>query len=369
MAFEDRTFDNILAEMLAMAPDGVDTRQGSIYYDAVAACALKLANFYVDASCILDLVFVWSATGEYLDRRGAECGLERNAATNARYFYVYEGTRPSAGTRFFTDGLFFTLEEARDGTLYLVVESPGESSNIVLARTPATPVNAIPGLTVSEFGRLDEPGADKESDESYRTRIQEKIAGPAQNGNKQHYKTWCESVEGIGRARITPLWNGPNTVKATLITPLGRAPSAAVVAEVQEYVDPAEKGYTAVVNGKTYIVGDGLGEGAANMGAHFTATAAETVDISLTVNVELAKTAARSSVEDEIKSAVENYFKTLALEAEENTVVRITAIGAIISSIDSVLDYNGLTLNGIADNIIIDESSVPELSEVSVNAI
>ena len=150
---------------------------------------------------------------------------------------------------------------------------------------------------------------------------------------------------------------------------MGRAPSAAVVAEVQEYVDPAEKGYTAVVNGKTYIVGDGLGEGAANMGAHFTATAAETVDISLTVNVELAKTAARSSVEDEIKSAVENYFKTLALEAEENTVVRITAIGAIISSIDSVLDYNGLTLNGIADNIIIDESSVPELSEVSVNAI
>ena len=48
MAFEDRTFDNILAEMLAMAPDGVDTRQGSIYYDAIAACALKLANFYID---------------------------------------------------------------------------------------------------------------------------------------------------------------------------------------------------------------------------------------------------------------------------------------------------------------------------------
>ena len=70
MACEDRTFDNILAEMLAMAPDGIDTRQRSIYYDAVAACALKMANFYIDAGCVLDLVFISTTSGEYLDRKG-----------------------------------------------------------------------------------------------------------------------------------------------------------------------------------------------------------------------------------------------------------------------------------------------------------
>ena len=194
MAFEDRTFDNILAEMLAMAPDGVDTRQGSIYYDAIAACALKLANFYIDAGCVLDLVFISTTSGDYLDRKGQEYGLVRGLATPARYRYVYEGTKPPLGARFFTDGLYFFLEDA-DGVLQLVAETPGEESNTVLEHTPATPVNAIQGLAISEFGPMVEPGTDKEDDETYRARVQEKLAGQAQNGNKQHYKTWCELMQ------------------------------------------------------------------------------------------------------------------------------------------------------------------------------
>lgn len=356
MAFEDRTFDNILAEMLAMAPDGVDTRQGSIYYDAIAACALKLANFYVDASCILDLVFVWSATGEYLDRRGAECGLERNAATSARYFYVYEGTRPSAGTRFFTDGLFFTLEEARDGTLYLIAESPGESSNIVLARTPATPINAILGLTTSEFGRLDEPGADKESDESYRTRIQEKIAGPAQNGNKQHYKTWCEEVDGVGRARIWPLWAGENTVKAILLDTDGLPAADTIVDRVQEYIDPG---------------GTGTGEGIANIGAHFTAEAAEAVSITISCSVNLATGFTLDDARAQAAAAFKDYMKGLALDTPENVpvVVRISSVGAILYGLEAVIDYANLALNGKTSNIEISKTSVAVLKEVIVDGL
>ena len=366
--FEAYTYERLLEEVLDGAPEGIDTRPGSIFYDAVSGILIKLAKFYTDLDTVIYLTQLMTTGGEYLDLKASEYGITRLPATKAEYAFNYEGTEPDAGERFFAEERYFTLCKD-NGRIYLKADEAGTAANNIYSGTAAISVNNINGLTAASFGEIENYGTDDEDDDSLRERVRGKLAGSAQNGNKQHYKTWCESVEGIGRARITPLWNGPNTVKATLITPLGRAPSAAVVAEVQEYVDPAEKGYTAVVNGKTYIVGDGLGEGAANMGAHFTATAAETVDISLTVNVELAKTAARSSVEDEIKSAVENYFKTLALEAEENTVVRITAIGAIISSIDSVLDYNGLTLNGIADNIIIDESSVPELSEASVNAI
>ncbi len=366
--FEAYTYERLLEDVLNGAPEGIDTRPGSIFYDAVSGVLIKIAKFYTDLDTVIYLTQLMTTGGEYLDLKASEYGITRLPATKAEYAFNFEGTEPDAGERFFAEERYFTL--CKDGgRIYLKADEAGTAANNIYSGTAAISVNNINGLTAASFGQIENYGTDDEDDDSLRERVRGKLAGSAQNGNKQHYKTWCESVEGIGRARITPLWNGPNTVKATLITPLGRAPSAAVVAEVQEYVDPAEKGYTAVVNGKTYIVGDGLGEGAANMGAHFTATAAETVDISLAVNVELAKTAARSSVEDEIKFAVENYFKTLALEAEENTVVRITAIGAIISSIDSVLDYNGLTLNGIADNIIIDESSVPELSEVSVNAI
>lgn len=356
MAFEDRTFDNILAEMLAMAPAGIDTRQGSIYYDAIAACALKLANFYVDASCILDLVFVWSATGEYLDRRGAECGLARNTATSARYFYIYEGTRPRTGTRFFTDGLFFVLEEGKNGVLYLTAELPGESSNIILEGTPATPVHAIYGLTVSAFGRLDEPGADIENDESYRTRIQEKIAGPAQNGNRQHYKTWCEEVDGVGRARIWPLWAGENTVKAILLDTDGLPAADTIVERVQEYIDPG---------------GTGTGEGVANIGAHFTAEAAEVVPITISCSVTLTSGFTLGNAREQAVAAFKKYMKSLALETPENVpvVVRISSIGAILYGLTAVIDYANLALNGKTSNIEIDKTRVAVLKEVIVNGL
>ncbi len=366
--FEAYTYERLLEEVLDGAPEGIDTRPGSIFYDAVSGILIKLAKFYTDLDTVIYLTQLMTTGGEYLDLKASEYGITRLPATKAEYAFNYEGTEPDAGERFFAEERYFTLCKD-NGRIYLKADEAGTAANNIYSGTAAISVNNINGLTAASFGEIENYGTDDEDDDSLRERVRGKLAGSAQNGNKQHYKTWCESVEGIGRARITPLWNGPNTVKATLITPLGGAPSASVVAAVQEYVDPATKGYTAVVNGRTYVVGDGLGEGVANLGAHFTAAAAETVNISLSVNVEFVKTITRSTVEDEIRSAVENYLRTLTLETEESTVVRITVIGAIISSIGNVLDYNNLTLNGKADNIVIDENSVPELSEVSVNAI
>ena len=350
--FADRTFETILAEMLAEAPDGVDTRQGSIYYDALAACALKLANFYVDAGCVLDLVFVGTATGEYLDAKGQEYGITRNPATSARYYFVYEGTRPSAGARFFTDGLYFSLEET-DGTLYLVAEEAGEGGNGVIEGTAAVPVNTIGGLTLSEFGALVEPGADEESDDDYRTRLQEKLGGPAQNGNKQHYKTWCEEVAGVGRARILPLWNGVNTVKGVLLDTDGLPASSVVVARVQEHVDPG---------------GTGLGEGTANIGAYFTAIAAQAVPLTVFCSVTLASGYTLEQAKAAATAAITVYLKSLALDTpgDEAMVVRISSVGALLYAQEAILDYANLTINGGASNIEIGKEQVAVLEEVDI---
>lgn len=350
--FADRTYDAILAEMLAQAPAGVDTRQGSIYYDAVAACALKLANFYVDAGCVLDLVFVGTATGEYLDAKGQEYGLIRNPSTPARYHYIFEGTRPSAGARFFTDGLYFTLEES-DGALYLVSEAAGEEGNGIIEGTAAVPVNTIGGLAVSEFGAMEEPGADKETDDDYRTRIKEKLGGPAQNGNKQHYKTWCEEVPGVGRARILPLWDGVNTVKGILLDNDGLPASEAVVARVQEYIDPG---------------GTGLGEGTANIGAYFTAIAATAVPVAVSCSVTLSTGYTQEQATAAAIAAITAYLKTLALDTpdEETMVVRISSVGALLYAQEGIIDYSNLTFNGGTSNIEIDKEQVAVLEGVEI---
>ena len=73
--FEDRTYENILEEVLDDAPAGIDTRQGSIFYDAVSGACFKIASLYADIQTAFDLVFITTAVDEYLDQKGAEYGI------------------------------------------------------------------------------------------------------------------------------------------------------------------------------------------------------------------------------------------------------------------------------------------------------
>ena len=229
-------------------------------------------------------------------------------------------------------------------------------------------MNNIEGLSSATFVAIYENGSDDEDDESLRNRVIEKIAGPAENGNKQHYKTWCESIDGVGRARIFPLWLGENTVKAVLIDTTGKPCSEAKVLEVQNYLDPADKGMTATVDGKTYTIGDGLGNGVANIGAHFTAVGATALEIEVTFGAELASGATQETVQQDAAEAIERYLRELVLGADDEAVitVRVSAIGAILSGLKSLVDYTDLKLNGGTQNIIPGEDDVPVLGEVRI---
>ena len=365
--FEDYTYERLLEDVLNNAPEGIDTRQGSIFFDAVSGILLKVAKLYTDLDLVMGLTSIVTATGEALDIKAGEYGIVRLAATKAKYYVTFEGVMPLAGERFYTDGKYFMLKE-NAGVYYLEAEQAGESGNEIYSGTPADPVNNIEGLTSATFGVIYESGSDEEGDENLRTRVQEKIAGPAENGNKQHYKTWCESRDGVGRARIFPLWNGPNTVKGVLIDTTGKPCGEAKVSEVQNYIDPATKGYTTTVGDKTYIVGDGLGEGVANLGAHFTAVAANPLIIAVTFKAELASGVTKEAAEQEAAEAIERYLKGLVLETFVATdiVVRVSAVGAILSGLQQILDYSDLKLNGEAVNIKPGEDDVPILGEVNI---
>lgn len=369
--FEDRTYEKIMEECLAAAPAEVDLRQGGIFYDAVASAAFKIAQFYADISTAFDLVFLTTAVDEYLDRKGAEYGVFRLPAIPATYKYEWSGdSQPPLGSRFFAEGLFFTLQQDDEGALYLEAEAPGIASSNILPGTAAVPVENIIGLVSSTFGALIVPGSDAESDDDYRERIQEKIAGPAENGNRQHYKTWCESVPGVGRARIIPLFAGENTVMGVIIGTDGTPAAKAVVDQVQEYVDPITLNKTVTVDGKTYTVGDGLGDGEANIGAHFAAVAPASVPINISFTAELKSGSTAEQIKAEAEDAVTAYLKGLALNTPERqtVIVRVSAISSILYGLPGLLDYTGLTLNGETANIELTNMQIAVLGEVAVNA-
>lgn len=369
--FETRTYEKLMEEVLATAPKGIDTRKGSIFFDAVSATVNKIAKLYTDLDHIFSLIFITTAQGEYLDLRGQEFGLTRLGARPAKYLFEYTGTRPPVGWRFFHNdsGYYFLLREAQeDGTLYLEAETDGEECNYIQVGDIAVPVNTVSGMATANFAGIYEYGSNAEDDENLRERIMEKIAGPAENGNKQHYKSWCESISGVGLARIEPLWNGENTVRAILISPLGLPVSEGVSEAVQQYIDPNGLKMTVTINGKTYRVGDGLGNGRANIGAHFTAVAAEARTINVTFEAELTRGRTAEMAEEAVSEAVTEYLKGLVLEAEEDepVVVRISAIGAILAGLTSyIVDYHDLALNGSAENIRTGNEEVPVLGEVT----
>lgn len=359
--FDEYTYQQLLEDALENAPEGIDTRQGSIFYDAVAGAMMKVARLYADLGMLANLIYIDTTTGEFLDRKAAEHSLLRLAATSAKYYVTFTGTTPAIGERFYSNGIYFVLHKTEDDVLYLEAEEAGTKGNMIYSGTAAIPVNNIDGLSAATFGELFERGTDTEDDDSFRTRLQEKIAGPAENGNRQQYRTWCEEVDGVGRARIIPLWNGPNTVKGVIIDATGLPATTAVIARVQEYIDPDDD-----EDGE----GDGLGEGVANIGAHFTAVAPDEVSIDVAVTVVLAGSATVEEAKQAISESVANYLQDLTMNTEDDTdiVVRISAIGALISGQSFITDYSNLSLNNATDNITPGMTEVAVLGEVTVNA-
>lgn len=363
-----RTYEDLMDEAIAYGQErGVDTRQGSIYYDAVVGHCLRTAKFYEDLKITANQIMLDSATGDQLDQIGKEHGMERNSAIAAKWTFLCEGIEPNTGTRFLVDTMYFVLSK-ENGKLYLTAELSGNSGNDVAAGARAVPLVNVEGLVAANIGEIFIYGVDREGDESFRQRIREKIGGPAENGNKQHYKTWCEETPGVGRAKIFPLWAGPNTVKAVIFDVNGGPPLESLVKDVQNHVDPITKGYTVEVGGVIYTVGDGLGEGTANIGAHFLAVGASGYEINVSFLAVCKEGGTKENVETEVSEALSNEFSRLALEGEDNTevIIRYTTIGSLISGCHSVLDYSDLKINGDTHNIAIGVDSVAILGEVAV---
>lgn len=340
--------------------------------DMATGHCIRAAFFFANLSELFNMFALDTCYADVLDDKAAEWGLTRHPAMPAVFNAVFTGTQPNPGDRFFAEDseyYFKVIEE--DDTLYLEAETEGAECNTLSAGTPITPVDDIDGLESAFLGEIASMGADEETDDAFRTRLREKIAGPAENGNRQHYKTWCESVDGVGRARIIPLFAGENTVRAILYSPEGLPCTQDVVDAVQDYIDPITQNYEFEdADHNTYICGDGFGDGVANLGAHFLASSAVATNITVTFSVTLSSGATLEECEAAATEAISDYFQTLVMESDENAgiTVRISTIGAMISDLTQVIDYSDLELNGSASNITLDIDGVPVLEEVVVSA-
>ncbi|TDQ35291.1 baseplate J/gp47 family protein [Aureibacillus halotolerans] len=342
--FEDRTFENILQELLDRVPGDVDKREGSIIYDALAPTAAQLAQEYIDLRSVLDLGFYQTSHGEWLEKRTGELGVYRKEATPS----IREATfniSVEVDERFFVEGLYFVVISG-GLSVRLECETAGTVGNDVEGEL--IPVNTIPGLEQTTIGEVLIPGTNEQTDEALKQEYHLRRSRPITSGNKYQYEQWAKDVAGVGGVRIFPLWDGPGTVKAVLIDSNNEPPTPELVQEVQEYIDPVP----------------GMGEGEAPVGAHLTVVPARTKPIDLTVSVQIMSNFTIEQAVEEITIEFQDFIKQMAFT--EN-VVRIAKFGARILNTESVFDYVNYTLNGAENNILLAEDEIPSVGQVVVS--
>jgi uncharacterized phage protein gp47/JayE len=343
--FEDKTFETILSDMLEYFsnrnPD-LDTREGSIIYNALAPIAMELETVYHEMDMILDETFLETASKEYLVKHGDQIGVELNDATFARFKGEFD-VDVEIGSRFNLDEFNYTVIAKLSHptgtnqyyTFELECETDGSEPNSILGNL--TPITYVANLTHAELVAVITPGEDEEETEQYRYRLQTHVKNPPVNGNVYQYEEWLNNYDGVGKYQVTPCWNGVNTVKLTVLNAEDRAASPEFISEVQEYFDPIES--------------RGMGDGQAPIGAIVTVDTATEV---LTVfNCEVVLKDGYSEPVG-VKDAIKKYLKELPLDG---ATVDYMSVWSEIYKVESVESINGLSI--IIEGVVMDISVQP----------
>lgn len=343
--FEDVTPEQILERILNRMDTDLQTREGSYAYDQAAPIAWEIWRQLMTLDELIDAFYVGPESGKYLDDHARLFAMARREGTRAEAELKLtgrSGVTVPAETAFFTEaGLEFRL--ASDAVIWngsavgrLKAAQVGSRYNVA-AGSVTQILRTIPGLEKFESSPA-EGGTDPETDAALFERIDEHRKRPPTSGNVVHYREWALSVDGVGAVRVTPLWNGPGTVKV-LIAGYDRRPvDDAVVAACAEYIESQRP-----------------------VGADVTVASAQAVPVDIAINVVLSPGASLDGVQEAFVSKLDTYLSAIAFE--EN-IVYTRRVGALLLGVDGVVDYSMVTLNDVHGNLILDGDSVPIPGEV-----
>ncbi|MCH5299912.1 MAG: baseplate J/gp47 family protein [Ruminococcus sp.] len=248
------TYDEIYNRML----NDYNTRTNNYPSDSsdvairLKVLAGEIFSSYMNLEFIKKQMFLTTATGEYIDYHGSQRGLTRKSATKATGTVDFRTSAPSQSSIFIPKGTIVStagenpvLFETSADTTLLAGQSKVTSSCIALkggssgnVRVNAisvivTPISGITSVlnTVAFTG-----GADEESDEEFKQRIEDTIINVSNGANEAYYKKLALSVEGVEGVGIIPQNRGVGTVDI-FICAKGATANSALVQKVQSLID------------------------------------------------------------------------------------------------------------------------------------
>lgn len=382
---ENNTFEKIMDRMLANEIlANVDKRVGSIIYDAVAPCAMELANAYVQIDILQEQTYLMTATGSNLDKRAFDYGIVRSGATQALRIGSFKKYLLDENGQVVTDendepilvdmdipvGSRFAVPDDTETTFQYVGKT--DDYNILQCEQIGTkgnehlgtilPLVPISDLIEAKIISTYQYGEDEETDEELRTRTKNYLNETAFGGNIADYIEKVNAIDGVGNTKVFPAWQQNGSVLLSVVDPTFNPITVQFAQNLKEQLDPEEN--------------SGQGIGIAPIGHIVTITTPVEETVNVELNVTLDENVISGEVTTEITNVLRAYIESVRRQfAQNNTlaIYRARIIERILDNVSGVLNVTDVLLNGVdADVIYTDEGQIgmqylPKLGEVTVN--
>ncbi|WP_088185826.1 baseplate J/gp47 family protein [Desulfosporosinus sp. FKA] len=251
-----KTYSQIVSElqadMLASGSQATDFTDGSQIQTMINVTARAYSTHWYMLEFLVELFFVASCEGPFLDLRVGERGIVRKPGVVATGSITFTRSTPCptntdipAGTTFSTlDGSVSITTNAdtplasgwESGMVNVTCTAVGIIGNLA-AGTQLQIVGLTPSglqtITVGTSGLTG--GVNKETDDELRTRYLFTIQNPTDGGTPGDYQVWADKVTGVTNVSVFPLARGNGTVDVVVAS--DGIPSSNLVAQVQSVIN------------------------------------------------------------------------------------------------------------------------------------
>lgn len=323
--------------------------EGSITNSIVSALSVEEAKLYIDMMNLFRLAFIEEGFYDYLDKRVNEFGIYRKEgefATGEVEFKGDIGTRIDNGSIIRINGLDYSV--IKD---IVISETIEENKSPIQANEVGVQYNVPIGsvfLMAEEITGLEsivattevEGGIDRETDEELRTRFYETQRNNATSGNVAHYEQWAKEVDGVYNAKVTPLWNGPGTVKVAIAGRNNKPVSEEIIEKCKAYLEEVRP-----------------------IGATVTVVTPTELKINIAANITLNSAYSKVEAEAEVLARLEEYLLTVTDK------VLYSNIFAMLVNCDSIVDCTEVKINNQTSNINISAEQVATTGTITLNGV
>lgn len=336
---ESQDYDYYLDMMLDSVPEDIDTREGSVIYDALAPAATALAEQALNMANIVRQTYISTADGQFLDYRAAEHGTARIKATKAQVRATATDETGAAlttvrvGDQFSSIGsepITYTVQSVEDDHSFIMVsDTAGTSANSYTGQIlPITPNDA---LAYAKITTVTVPARNDEDDETLRSRLLQATPWLAYGGNIADYQAMLADIPEVGAAQIYPTWAGGGTVKLVIVDTDYLPASASLISEVKEKIDP--------------VPGQGVGLAPIDHTVTVVAPAPKTLGVSISVDVDTGYT--KNGLKPAITNTIEAYFANQ--RKAWGVVNQTTGRGYAVKMVRAQILARVLAVNGVVN--------------------